>query len=37
MKKFFSFIKEQGLALAIGFIMGSSVSKIVYLFGGRYH
>ena len=29
MEKFFSFIKEQGFALAIGFIMGSSVSKVV--------
>ena len=27
MKKFFSFVKEQGFALAVGFIMGSSVSK----------
>ena len=29
MKHFFSFLKEQGLALAIGFIMGTSVSKVM--------
>lgn len=29
MKNFMSFIKEQGFALAIGFIMGSAVSKVV--------
>ena len=29
MKKFLSFVKEQGFALAVGFIMGSSVSKVV--------